>query len=55
MLSDMWMTEVLADLFGTARAVRNAASVLDAHRAALAEVDSVVDRIQRHDAVRTAA
>ena len=55
MLVDMWMVDVLTDIFGSARAVRNAAAVLEAHRTALAEVDSVVDRLQRHAAVRPAA
>jgi hypothetical protein len=44
----MWLLEMLNDLFGPTRAARNAAVVLDSHRAALAAVDSAVDRLQRH-------
>ena len=56
MLIDMWMVaDWSPTVFGSDRAVRNAAAVLEAHRTALAEVDSVVDRLQRHAAVRPAA
>jgi len=50
----MWLLEVLNDLFGPATAARNAAVALESHRAALAAVDSAVDRLQLH-AVRPAA
>ena len=43
----MWLDEMVDDLLGPARAVRNAAAVLDTHRTALAEIDNVVDRLQR--------
>jgi hypothetical protein len=47
------MFEVVADLIGPARAARNAAAVLEKHRIAIAEIDSVVDRLERR--VQTAA
>ena len=52
----MWIVHVALDLLGSAGAARNAGSVLDAERTALAEVDSVVARLQRHvPAVQPAA
>jgi hypothetical protein len=56
MLVAMWRMQMLFDFVGSAGAARNAGSVLEAHRTALAEVDSAVARLQRHaQAVRPAA
>jgi len=44
----MWLLEMLNDLFGPARATRNAAVAIESHRAAMAAVDRAVDRLQRH-------
>ena len=56
MLLDMWRWQTLFDFLGSAGAANNAGAALDAHRTALAEVDSAVARLQRHaPAVRPAA
>ena len=56
MLLDMWRWQTLFDFLGSAGAAHNAGAALDAHRTALAEVDSAVARLQRHaPAVRPAA
>ena len=44
----MWLLEMLNDLFGPTRATRNAAAAIETHRAAVAAVDTAIDRLQRH-------
>jgi hypothetical protein len=44
----MWTMQSLFALLGASGAARNAGSALDAHRDALAEVDSLVARLQHH-------
>jgi hypothetical protein len=51
----MWMVQLVFDLLGPRGAAANAASVLDAHHTAMAEVDSVVARLHRHAMVRQPA
>ena len=52
----MWQALLRIDFLGSAAgAVHNARSVLEADRVALAEVDSVVDRLQRHVAAVASA
>jgi hypothetical protein len=48
MLLCMWKQLLRFDLLSPTGAVRNVAAVLDARERALAEVDSVVDRLHRH-------
>jgi hypothetical protein len=55
MLRDMWSMRTVAELFSPTGAARNAGAAIDAHRNALAEVDSVVARLQRHVAAERPA
>jgi hypothetical protein len=55
MLHDMLSLRLVFDLLGGTGAARNAGVVLDAHRTALAEVDSVVARLQRQVAAHQPA
>jgi hypothetical protein len=50
MLRDMWSMRSVVEVFSPAGAARNAGAAIDADRDALAEVDSVVARLQRHAA-----
>jgi hypothetical protein len=51
----MWKLLFGFDLLAPTAATRNAAAVLDARDRAMAEVDSVVARLHRHDAAERAA
>jgi hypothetical protein len=51
----MWKQLLRLDLLSPTGAVRNVATVLDAQERAMAEVDSVVARLHRHDAAKRPA
>jgi len=55
MVSGMWKLLFGFDLLAPSVATRNAAAALRARDRELAEVDSVVDRLRRHDAAAPAA
>jgi hypothetical protein len=55
MLLCMWKWLTAIDLLAPANAVRNARWSIEAERKAMAEVDSVVARLHRHDAARVPA
>jgi hypothetical protein len=55
MLLDMWWIRSAIELLGSAGAARNAAAAIEAHRNDLAEVDSVVARLQLHAAAERPA
>jgi hypothetical protein len=51
----MWLLRFAIDVLDSGRALRNAGEAIEAHHRDVAEVDSVVARLQRHAAMQPAA